>query len=113
MQNISRFFEVFLLSSVLGLSCKGGALSSSEIQIHPDVVSRTLEGEEVLLQLETGAYFGLNEVGTIIWKSLQAGHSKDQILAQLEKIYAVPVPEAERDFDDLLGHLKMKGLILS
>lgn len=79
--------------------------------IHPDVVSRTLDGEEVLLQLETGSYFGLNEVGTLIWKGLQAGQSREDILAQVEAIYDVPQLEADRDFDSLLMQMKKKKLI--
>ena len=31
-----------------------------------NVVSRELEGEAVILNLESGVYFGLNEVGTRI-----------------------------------------------
>ncbi len=81
--------------------------------IHPDVVSRTLDGEEVLLQLETGSYFGLNEVGTFIWKGLQAGQVREDILAQVEAIYDVPRLEADRDFDSLLVQMRLKKLIIS
>jgi len=32
------------------------------------VVSREIEGETVLLNLESGRYFGLNAVGTRVWQ---------------------------------------------
>ena len=37
----------------------------------PDVVSREVAGETVLLHLESGLYFGLDEVGSLIWRSLE------------------------------------------
>ena len=37
------------------------------ITISPDVAFRDLDGEAVLLNLATGTYFGLNEMGTRMW----------------------------------------------
>ena len=85
-------------------------MNSNDVRIHPEVVSRTLEGEEVLLQLETGAYFGLNEVGTLIWKFLKAGQSRAEILEKLETEFDVPAIEAAKDFEDFIAELKRKGL---
>jgi len=36
-----------------------------------DVVFRELDGEAVILNLETGTYFGLDTVGTRIWQFCQ------------------------------------------
>ena len=44
----------------------------SRVTIGPDVVFRELDGEAVILNLETGLYFGLNEMGTRIWQRLDA-----------------------------------------
>jgi hypothetical protein len=53
------------------------------VRINDDVVFRELEGEAVLLNLETGVYFGLNEVGTRIWSLLQERVSLKQVLERL------------------------------
>ena len=39
----------------------------------PDVVFRDLEGEAVILDLASGTYFGLNEVGTRVWRMVDEG----------------------------------------
>ena len=85
-------------------------MNSNDVRIHPEVVSRTLEGEEVLLQLETGAYFGLNEVGTLIWKFLKTGLSRAEIIERLENEFDVPAVEATKDFEDFIAELKRKAL---
>ena len=45
------------------------------VAISEDVVSRDLEGEAVILNLDSGTYFGLDRVGTRIWSLLQEGGS--------------------------------------
>ena len=85
-------------------------MNSNDVRIHPEVVSRTLDGEEVLLQLETGAYFGLNEVGTLIWKLMKDGLSTAEILKMLESEFDVPEIEAAKDFEEFVSQLKRKGL---
>jgi hypothetical protein len=39
----------------------------------PDVVHEEFDGEIVVLNLQTGQYFGLNEAGAILWMSVESG----------------------------------------
>ncbi len=56
------------------------------ITVPPGVLFRDLEGEAVLLELDSGRYFGLNETGTRIWLLLQEHGSVEQVLrAMLEE----------------------------
>ncbi|MGH3020173.1 MAG: PqqD family protein, partial [Gaiellaceae bacterium] len=56
------------------------------IRKNPQVVYRTLAGEGgVLLHLESGAYHGLNEVGTFIWGLLDEEKTFDQLVAELRE----------------------------
>ena len=41
----------------------------------PDVTWRTLDGETVLLHLESGEYFSLNATGSRLWDLLDGAHS--------------------------------------
>ena len=43
------------------------AALESRISVHQDVLFRDLGGEAVLLNLKTGRYYGLDEVGTRMW----------------------------------------------
>jgi hypothetical protein len=46
--------------------------------IPASVISRDLDGETVMLNLETGIYFGLDPVGSVIWKHVrEAGRLRD------------------------------------
>ena len=42
----------------------------------PDVVFRDLDGEAVILDLVSGTYFGLNEVGTRVWRLVDEGATR-------------------------------------
>jgi Coenzyme PQQ synthesis protein D (PqqD) len=44
---------------------------SSIVVANPEQVSSALAGESVILSLRSGTYYGLNEVGSCIWKWVQ------------------------------------------
>src|SRR5690606_39638202 len=49
-------------------------------------VSTLVEGETIVLQLETGTYFSLNEVGVVVWEALDQLRTveelKDKVLSE-------------------------------
>ena len=49
-------------------------------KLSPDVVFRDLDGEAVILDLVSGTYFGLNEVGTRVWRLVDEGRDPSQIV---------------------------------
>jgi hypothetical protein len=81
------------------------------VRINDDVVFRELEGEAVLLNLETGVYFGLNEVGTRIWSLLQEGVSLTQVLDQIQDEYTVSAEVLQEDLLRLVEQMLEKGLV--
>ena len=83
------------------------------IRIKSDIVSRAIHGEEVILDLETGMYFGLNEAGTRIWNWIGSGADSDRIVDNLISEYAIPPARASEDLKSFLGVLTKKGLIYS
>lgn len=76
-----------------------------------DVLSQTVVGESVLLDLRSQKYFGLNEVGTRAWQLLQESSDVAAIQARLLAEYAVAPEQLERDLDDLLARLLQAGLV--
>ena len=78
-----------------------------------DVVAREVAGETVLLNLASGTYFGLNEVGGRIWQWLdeQEGCSLDDISARLVKEFEVSQDDAQRDVLTLTAELAEHGLL--
>lgn len=81
------------------------------ITINQDVVFRELEGEAVILNLETGTYFGLNDVGTRIWNLMHTHGSLQKVAEIMQEEYEVPREVLERDLLGLVGRLSEKGLV--
>jgi hypothetical protein len=76
-----------------------------------DVLSQTVVGESVLLDLRSQKYFGLNQVGTRAWQLLQETGDVAAIQARLQAEYAVAADQLERDLHDLLERLLRAGLV--
>jgi hypothetical protein len=76
-----------------------------------NVVSRELEGEAVILNLESGVYFGLNEVGTRIWALIQQHGSLRKVLEAALQEYEVAPQVLENDLLQLIEQLQARGLV--
>ena len=83
----------------------------SSVKICDDVVSRDLEGEAVILNLETGTYFGLNEVGTRIWTLIQEHESLNRVFEAIRQEYEVSPEALEGDLLRIIDELRTKGLV--
>jgi hypothetical protein len=79
--------------------------------IEETVAWADLEGESVLLNVLEGLYFGLDEVGTMIWKLVSEGLAADQIVARLLEEFEVAPEQLEGDVADFLLTLEAKKLI--
>lgn len=75
------------------------------------VVSRELEGEAVMLNLESGVYFGLDEVGTRIWALIQEHRSLRKVFEAMLREYDVAPSTLESDLLRLVEQLWAKGLV--
>jgi hypothetical protein len=79
--------------------------------LNQDVVIAELEAEAILLNITTGIYFGLDDVGTRVWALLDQGKTDEQIHAQLLDEYAVNADVLQADLGRLLGQLEAHGLV--
>ncbi len=78
----------------------------------PDrVMYRELEGESVLLNIETETYFGLDDVGTRMWRQLTESPSIQLAYDALLSEYDVTPETLKKDLESLLEALLEKGLI--
>ncbi|TNF64923.1 MAG: PqqD family protein [Rhodobacteraceae bacterium] len=80
-----------------------------EIPTH--VVARDVQGELVVLDLEKGEYFGLEDVGAFIWGLLEAGESLGEVHARILAEYDVEADTARRDLAALVADLQARGLL--
>jgi hypothetical protein len=84
---------------------------SAYVKIPDGIVHRDLQGELVLLNLNTGVYFGLDHVGTRIWSLLQESRSLQQVLDALLQEYEVPATKGREDLLKLVAEMREKGLV--
>ncbi len=75
------------------------------------VVSRELEGETVLLNLDTGVYFGLDAVGTDIWRAIQSFGVLSEALEAVRAQYDAEPDVLRADLLRLVNQMCAKGLL--
>ena len=80
-------------------------------EISPDVVSRDVDGELVLLNLKSGLYFGLDPIGNQIWSQLEAGKPLSAAHAVLLDSYDVTPEQLKEDILQLTNQLVEQDLI--
>jgi hypothetical protein len=82
------------------------------LSIPPQVMSRLVDDETVLLDLESGMYFGLDGVGKKIWDSVSEGRSIGEIISIIISEYEVDEDRAEADVIAFTSDLVERGLLL-
>lgn len=87
------------------------ALAYSIVVAVKDQISSDLAGEAVILNLKSGVYFGLNEVGAKIWSLIQQPKFVQDLRDALLAEYDVEPEVCDRDLLQLLQDLKAADLI--
>ncbi|USL45842.1 PqqD family protein [Priestia megaterium] len=82
-------------------------------QTSQNVVFTETDGEAVVLDIESGIYFGLDEVGVDIWKLIEQHGSSDKVKKNMLKMYDVQEEVLEVQLHTFLESLLEKGLITS
>jgi hypothetical protein len=77
----------------------------------PDVVSRRLGDEVVLVHLQTNRIFALNPTGARFWELLLGGMSRGEIEATLGSEYEVPAEQVAAEIDILVSELRRERIV--
>lgn len=78
----------------------------------PSVFVREFEGELVLLDMKSGDYFALNDVGHEFWTHLAAGCSVGAAAEHLVARYDVQLVELCQDLCELFDALEARNLLV-
>lgn len=85
---------------------------SDRLTVSDDVVTREVGGELVLLDLNSGQYFGLDAVGGRIWELLaESPRDLAQLCDQIEAEFDAPRDRIEADLLALASQLKEQELV--
>ena len=85
--------------------------AESLISAHPEQLSSELDGETILLQMNSGLYYGLNEMGAAIWGMIQSPKTFQEIQSDLLESYEVSAEVCKQEVEKLLSELHAAGLI--
>ncbi|HEX8213715.1 MAG TPA: PqqD family protein [Longimicrobium sp.] len=86
--------------------------ATSRYAVPDEVLTAHLEGEAVLLHMETKNYFRLNATAALLWKGMERGLEREQLLDSLLAEFEVDRPTAAAELDRLLGELAARGLVV-
>lgn len=78
---------------------------------NPHVISETIQGEVIVIHLETGTYYSLRQAGAEIWNSVDRGAGSEEIVDALAARYEGSRDEMEAAVSRLLEELAAEGLL--
>jgi hypothetical protein len=77
----------------------------------PRVMHETIDGEVILIDLETGTYYSLRDAGAEVWQGVERGASETEIGDALIASYEGPPDEIRAAAAELLAELAREGLV--
>lgn len=71
----------------------------------------TLEGETIVIHLDTGSYYSLTGSGAEIWHLLSGSTSVSEICTELSRLHARPESEISGAVESFIADLEREGLV--
>jgi hypothetical protein len=78
---------------------------------NPDIISKNVKGEIVLLNSVSGKYYGLNKVGCAFWEKIDGKRNLSEITALLFDEFNVEKERLIKDIDELMSTLTENKLV--
>jgi hypothetical protein len=88
-------------------------MTEKRYSVPGDVLAAHLEGEAVLLHMDTKDYFRLNATAACVWKGLERGLDHEALVNELCAHFDVEPLAASAELDRLLGELEQRRLIVA
>jgi hypothetical protein len=76
-----------------------------------DVSAEVIDGEAIIINVASGVYYSLDNVGAAIWNLLEKGFSLQHCLETLLRRYVVSEERARPDLENLVTQLLEEDLI--
>ena len=84
----------------------------SELRLRDtDLHWREMDGEIVALEAGSSTYVAANGSGTVLWRALAAGTTRDALAEELVRVYGIDRDRAGADADRFLEALTEQGLL--
>ena len=88
------------------------AEAGSRIKLREGAASwREIDGETILLDLESSKYLGLNRAGTVLWPAIVHGSSREELIERLVAKFDLETEVASRDVDAFIAACRDRNLL--
>jgi hypothetical protein len=85
--------------------------SATVISRSPSVLTAEVDGEIVMMSIEQGRYFGLDDIGSDIWKRLEQPCSFATLVDRLAADYDADRATIAADVEALLGRMAAQDVV--
>ena len=91
-----------------------GISTNSTFQRSVSATYQTVAGEAILVDINSGSYYTLNETGTWVWENLDGQRTIGLLAQELAQLSDIPdqVDRVEQDLIELLGQLAEERLVV-
>jgi hypothetical protein len=84
----------------------------SELKLREtDLHWREIDGEVIALEARDSTYVAANSAGTLLWRALSAGATREELAGALVGAYGIDRERALADTDRFLAELAAQGLL--
>jgi len=87
--------------------------SLERVQINsPDVIHDIIDGEAVIVNLNSGNYYSLERVGAEVWNFIALGKKISEIVTAIGHRYELEITEVDQAIKSLIDHLLKESLVV-
>lgn len=80
---------------------------------HPSVVHQTIDGEAILIHMESGSYFSLQSAASVAWSILSDGCTAEELAARLRDVCTgCPADGIDQEAADFIEALQSENLVV-
>jgi coenzyme PQQ biosynthesis protein PqqD len=88
------------------------ALLEGRVRRQDGILAQEAHGQTVLLRLEDGGYYALDEVGAMIWELCDGGRAVGEIVALLCEEFDAPEDVVKADVLEFIDDLRRERLLV-
>jgi len=89
------------------------SIFSSNFSIPENVLGQELNGEVVLLNMDSEFYYSLNPVGSRMWQMLTESGNLEGAIQQLLQVFSIDETTLRQDVTALIKELVAEGLLIN
>jgi len=86
--------------------------AESVIRRNKEIIGSTIDGETVMMSVENGKYYGVNQIGSSIWNLIEEPMRLDAICQALQEEYEIDSETCEKEVIAFLHDLEKNNIVI-